>query len=152
MEKFVLVDGYIKLNNVQLFLDINEFKKDLKNRGGWLGVFFTFLGLSLLHNIKDVEYFEKLFNIFDFGLRILGMIAIIIILWYLFFKKKSKKNLIINEIESIDINKEELETELTLKFDNKKEIELKFRNLENQINPFIESLKRRNSRIKVNNI
>ena len=65
---------------------------------------------------------------------------------------KSKKNLIINEIESIDINKKELETELTLKFDNKKEIELKFRNLENQINPFIESLKRRNSRIKVNNI
>ncbi|PQJ22896.1 hypothetical protein [Tenacibaculum sp. SG-28] len=147
MERFVLVNGYINLDNSQLYID--EFKQEVKNRGGLLGIFLGFLIITIHHNLKNVKYFEKLFSFFDFGLRILGIITIIIALFYLIFKKKSKKNLIINEIESIELSKNEFETELTLTFSDKKEIALNFRNLENQINPFIESLKKRNSRIKI---
>jgi hypothetical protein len=56
----------------------------------------------------------------------------------------------INDINSIEMDKDEFETELTVKFSNKRELDLNFRNLENQIEPFIEALKKRNGRIVIN--
>ena len=146
MKKFVLVDGYVSMDNKQLFVDVNQTKKDVKQRGGWLGVFFTLLGISLFHSIKSVDYFKNAFYYFDFGLRVLGMIGIVAIFYYLFFLRKSKKNLIINEIIKIDIDKFEFETEVTLVFSSKRQFDISFRNLENQIEPFIEELKKRNAR------
>lgn len=152
LEKFVLADGYISMNNKQLFIDINNTKKDLKQRGGWLGVFLGFVGISVLNNIRDIEYFKKAFHYFDFGLRVLGMIAIICIVYYLFFLKKSKKNLIINEITQIEVEELEFETEISLKFISRRHFDISFRNLENQVEPFIEEIKKRNTRIKVINL
>ena len=152
MERFVLVDGYISMNNEKLELEINNSRKDLKERGGWLSVFFVFVGISVLSSLRKDDYFKKITEYIDFGLRILGMIAIVGILYYILFMKKSKKNLIINEIKRVDIDKGELETEVTLVFNNRREKELEFRTLENQVNPFIEALKKRNTRIEIKHI
>lgn len=149
MKKFVLVNGYVSMDNSQLYIDINNLKKDVKDRGGFLAVFLAFIGISVYRNLKDEDYFEIVFHYIDFGFRILGLVVIILFFWYLIFKKKSKRNLTINDIDLIEIDKDEFETELTLRFSNKKEIELNFRNLENQLEPFLESIKKRNSRVKI---
>ena len=149
MDKFVLVEGYVSIDNTQLHIDINNLKRDVKDRGGWLAVVFTLVGLSTFRSIRDDKYFEKISHYIDFGLRVIGMIAIVLIFWYLIFKKKSKKKLIINEITSIEVTKEEFETELIIQFNDKREIDLNFRNLENQLTPFLETLKKRNTRIKI---
>jgi hypothetical protein len=137
------------MNNSQLFIDINEVKKDVKSRGGWLAVFFAFLGVSVFNNLRNEKYFERIFNYIDFGLRVIGMLAIVMIFWYLIFRRKSKRNLIINDIETIEVDKQEFETAITIRFHQKREIELNFRNLENQIEPFLEALKKRNSRVQI---
>lgn len=147
MEKFVLVNGYVSMDNSQLFLDINSFRSDLKNRGGWLGVIFAFLGISIFNSFRNVDYFEKVFHYIDFGLRILGMITIIVIFWYLIFIKKSKKKLFINDISTIELYPKEFETEVTIKFSGRGEIDLSFRKLENQLSPFLEAIKKRNTRV-----
>lgn len=152
MEKFVMVDGYISMDNKQLFLDINKHKRDLKSRGGWLGVFFAFVGISVLHTFKRMELLQNFFDYFDFGLRILGFIAIILMIIYLIFFRKSNKKLYINEIQKIDVEKQEFETEVSIIFNNKKRLELEFRNLENQLHPFIEAMQKRNTRIKVEHL
>lgn len=149
MNKYILVDGYVSLNNEQLFIDVNETKKDVKQRGGWLSVFLTLLGVSIYKNLRNEKYFEKVFEYVDFGLRIIGFITILIVLYYLFFLRKSKKNLIINEVVKLEIQKFEFETELTLVFSSKRKYDISFRNLENQIEPFIEELKKKNSRIQI---
>lgn len=149
MEKFVLVDGYICMNNKQLFLEIKKFKNDLKSRGGWLGMFFIIVGISVTHTFKRIDSLKNIFEYFDFGLRIIGMITIAAVIVYLLFFKKSKKNLLINEIKKIDIEKLEFETELSIIFNNNRSQELTFRNLENQLEPFLGQLKKRNTRIKI---
>jgi hypothetical protein len=150
MKKYVLVDGYVSLNNEQLFIEINENRKDIKQRGGWLGVLFTFISISVLNNLRNDEYFKKVFHYFDFGLRILGLLAIVGVLYYFIFLRKSKKKLIINEIIKVETNKKEFETEVTLVFSSKREYDISFRNLENQLEFFLEELKKRNSRIILN--
>lgn len=144
-----MVDGYVSINNEQIFIDINNFKRDLKQRGGWLGVFLAFLGISIFHNLKNIEYFKNFFEYFDFGLRALGVITIVVVFIYLIFFHKSKKNLLINEISKISIEKVLLETDVTIYFSNRRRINLSFRNLENQLEPFINALKKRNTRIKI---
>lgn len=149
MKKFVLVDGYASMDNKQIFIDINEAKKDLKSRGGWLGVFFVFVSISVLHTYKKMELLKSFFDYFDFGLRILGSITIVVVIIYLIFFRKSKKNLFINEIKKIELEKLEFETEVSIIFNNKRRIELEFRNLENQLQPFLEEIKKRNTRIEI---
>lgn len=80
-----MVDGYVSLNNERLFFDINTYKRDLKQRGGWSGIFFVFIGMSVFANLKNEKYFNKIFHYFDFGLRIMAMLAIVAIVYYLFF-------------------------------------------------------------------
>ena len=152
MKKFVMTDGYISMNNIQLFLEVNNTRNDLKSRGGWLGVFLAFIGISVFHSIKTIDYFKTFFDYFDFGLRILGGITIIIVLFYFIFIKKRKKNLIINEIQKIELDKKEFETEVSIIFNDKRRQELSFRNLENQLEPFLTDIKNRNTRIKIGNL
>ena len=147
-EQFVLVDGYISMDNSKLYLDIkNNIKSDVKKRGGWLTIFLGIVGFSTFRNLQNDAYFEKVAHYINFGIRILGILTAVAILWYLLFKGKSKRNLIINEIKTIEIDQYEFESELTIQFLNKREIDLSFRNLEHQMDPFIEALKKRNSRI-----
>ena len=130
MKKFVLVDGYVSLNNEQVLVDLKTFNRDLKSRGGWLGVFFAFVGISVFHSIKTIDYFKTFFDYFDFGLRVLGGLTIIGVIYYLLFLKKSKKSLIINEIVKIKLDKNEFETDVSIVFSNKRELDVSFRNLE----------------------
>jgi hypothetical protein len=151
-KRIVLVNGYISMNNEQLFLDINNTKSDIKQKGGWLGVFLAFIGISVFNNLKNTGYFSSFFHYFDFGLRILGGLAILAVFYYLIFIRKSKKNLIINEVKKIELEKKEFETEVSIIFNNKKRQDLSFRNLENQLELFLEEFKKRNSRVKVEHL
>lgn len=152
MEKFVMVYGYVKMDNSQLFLDIKEMKKDIKDRGGWLAILFIITGISVFQSFRKDEYFQGIMDYFDMGLRILGMLGILAIFYYLIFKKKSKKNMMINDIQKVEIDKSEFETEVTLQFSSKREVDLNFRNLENQLEPFLEALKKRNTRLIIKKI
>lgn len=152
MERFVLADGYVSMTNEKLELDINQIRKDVKNRGGWLSIFLGFVGISVFRTFQKDNAFEKVFDYINIGIQILGAITIIAILFYLIFLRKSKKNLIINEIKRVDIDKGEFETEVTLVFNSGREKDLEFRTLENQVNPFIEALKKRNTRIEIKHI
>lgn len=149
MKQFVLVDGYAQINNEQIFITEKNLKKDLKRRGGWSGIFFGFIGLSVYSNLKQGDYFTNLFQYLDFGLRISALIVIVCVLVYLLFLRKSKKKLFINDITKVEIDKKEFETSVNLKFSSRREFELSFRNLENQLEPFIEELKKRNTRLNI---
>ena len=75
-EKFILTDGYVEVDNTQFHIQVNGFKKDLKNRGGWLTVLLVIISTNVFNNFRNEKHFQKASNYFDFGLRILGMITI----------------------------------------------------------------------------
>ncbi|WP_299012732.1 hypothetical protein [uncultured Polaribacter sp.] len=52
MKKFVMLDGYVSMDNKQLFLDINRTKNDLKSRGGWLGIFFCICKYKCISHLQ----------------------------------------------------------------------------------------------------
>lgn len=148
-EKFILTDGYVEVDNTQFHIQVNGFKKDLKNRGGWLTVLLVIISTNVFNNFRNEKHFQKASNYFDFGLQILGIISIVCILWYIIFRKKWFKSNYINELKKIKVNKILNETEITIYFKNNRTKVLEFRNLENQLEPFIEALKKRNSRIEI---
>jgi len=152
MKKFVLTDGYVSMDNKQLFIEINSLKKDLKHRGGWLGILLSFLTIKLFLDFSKEEVFVKVSDYISIGLQFLGVVAIILIFVYLLFLRKSKNNLMINDIIKIELDKQEFETNVSLIFSSKREFDLSFRNLENQIEPFLEDLKKRNTRLNIESI
>lgn len=152
MKKFVLTDGYVSMDTKQLHVEINTTKNDIKKRGGWLGILLSFLTLKLFSDFREEEVFDKVSDYFSIGFQFLGVVTIILIFMYLLFLRKSKNNLMINDIIKIELDKLELETNVTLVFSSKREFDLSFRNLENQITPFLEELKKRNTRLKIESI
>jgi len=152
MKKFVLTDGYVSMDTKQLHVELNTTKKDIKNRGGWLGILLSFLTLKLFLDFSEEEVFDKVSDYFSIGFQFLGVVTIILIFMYLLFLRKSKNNLMINDIIKIELDKQEFETNVSLVFSSKREFDLSFRNLENQIAPFLEELKKRNTRLKIESI
>ena len=150
MKKFVLLNGYIEIDNQQFHLKLKN--KEVKERGGFITIF---LGIFLFYEIMEISNKEEiLVNTRDYIhiiLQTVGAIVFIYLIYHLIFKKKWSKNNLINEIEKIKVDNDEFETELIICFQNKREVILEFRNLENQINPFLEELKKRNSRIEIKN-
>ena len=151
MIKFVLLNGYVEIDNKQLYLKLKN--REVKERGGLIMIFF---GIYLINSIHSYTKEDKVFaNTGDFiqlFLQIIGGLVIFYLIYYFLFKKKWSKNHFINEIDIIKIDKDEFETEFTIQFSNKREINLEFRNLENQLEPFLDELKKRNSRIEIKNI
>ena len=148
MEKeFVLLNGYVKLNNEQLF--IKKKNKEIKERGGYTGIIFILILFSLFRSFNNLDTLKKISDYINIFLQCLGFLVIIYLFYYMIFKKKWSKKLYINDIEKVSLDKDEFETEITIMFSNKREIFLGFRNLENQIEPFIAALKKRNNRISI---
>lgn len=149
MKKFVLLNGYVEIDNEQFYLDLKN--KEIKERGGYISIFLgIFLFASLQEFLKKETFLEDLGDYLDLFILIIGVVVLITIVYYLIFKKKWSKKNYLNEIKKIKLDKDEFETEVIICFQNKREIILEFRNLENQINPFIEELQKRNSRIIIN--
>jgi hypothetical protein len=116
MKKFVLTDGYVSMDTKQLHVEINTTKNDIKKRGGWLGILLSFLTLKLFLDFSEEEVFDKVSDYFSIGFQFLGVVTIILIFMYLLFLRKSKNNLMINDIIKIELDKQVFETNVSLVF------------------------------------
>ena len=147
LESFVLLNGYVEINNEQLFLKLKY--TEIKEKSGLLGILFALIVMSLYHDFKKTEIFSSVGDYISILLKIIGALVIIYLFYYLIFRKNWSKKLYINQIKRIDVDKEELETDVTIVFQNNRKKDLVFRTLENQVEPFIEALKKRNTRIEI---
>ncbi|MGY0393040.1 hypothetical protein ACW5R3_10830 [Bizionia sp. KMM 8389] len=145
--KFVLVNGYVEVTNDKI--QLTQKSNEIKERGGYIGILFTIIIIGLFRDIKNYFEFSKISDYIGFGIRALGLMFILYFIYYLIFKKKWSKNLLINTIKTIKIEEDEFETEVVIKFINNREKTLNFRKLEYQVDPFIAELKKRNSRIQI---
>ncbi|WP_075344481.1 hypothetical protein [Tenacibaculum agarivorans] len=151
MEKFILTDGVIAMNNEQLFYTKTENQKNSTTIQ-----LFTIISLAALV-IKDVEDDATLSN-FGFYLMLIVLVVAVFsyldAIYYFLFRTKSNKKLIINEIEKVtiamDTDQEELSHSVSLEFSNRKNKDLNFRKYENQLEPFLAAIKKRNSRVLIN--
>lgn len=151
MKKFVLLNGFVEIDNQQFYLKLKN--KEVKERGGYVTII---LGILLFGSISDLlsghNILSSIKDYIHLIIQIIGGIVFLYLIYYMVFKKKWSKNNYINNIEKIKIDKDELETDVIICFNNRREILLEFRNLENQMEPFLEELKKRNSRLEIKNI
>ncbi|WP_048331338.1 hypothetical protein [Bizionia psychrotolerans] len=147
MKRFVLVNGYVELTNDKILVD--EKSKEIKDKGGFIGILFIIIIVGLFQDIKKYFEFTKNSDYVGFGIRALGFLAILYLIYYFIFKKAWSKNITINTIKNIKIEDGEFETEVIITFLNNREKALQFRKLENQLEPFLEELKKRNSRMQI---
>jgi len=146
-----LTDGFIAMNNEQLF-----YKKTENQKNSTVIQLFTIISLAALV-IKDIQDDSTLSN---FGFYLMLVVLVVAVfsyvdaMYYLLFRTKSNKKLIINEIERVtiitDTNDEELSHSVSLEFSNRKNKDLNFRKYENQLEPFLAAIKKRNSRVLIN--
>ncbi len=148
-DKFVLLDGYIEINNELLF--IKKKNREIKERGGFIGIIIMILCVDLFYNLNRFDFLSSISDYISLIIQSIGAIVLIYLVYYLIFKKKWSKELFINEINKITLDKDEFETEVIIQFNNKRIVDFEFRNLENQLEPFLETLMKRNSRIIIKN-
>ena len=155
-ERFVLTDRYLEISNNQINI-IDKKGKRIKNElfsknNGWLIVIGVVLTGNLTRKIiKGLS--ETISDYISIGLQSIGLIFIICLILYLIFRHKWKNNIEIIDISKIEIDSEdEFEHEVSLITNSKREKIISFRKLENQLEPFIEALKKRNSRIVIKKI
>ncbi|RNC84940.1 MAG: hypothetical protein ED556_10180 [Winogradskyella sp.] len=155
-ERFILVDRYLDISNNQINI-IDKKGRRIKNElfsknNGWLIV----IGVVLTGNIirkYTTDFSEKLSDYISIGLQSLGLIFIISLSVYLVFRHKWSNLIEIVEISKIEIDSEdEFEYEVSLITKSKRTKTLIFRKLENQLQPFLEAIKKRNSRVLINYI
>ena len=155
-ERFVLTDRYLEISNNQINIIDKKGKRIkyelLSKNNGWLIV----IGVVLTGNLtrKIIKGFsETISDYISIGLQSIGLIFIICLILYLIFRHKWKNNIEIIDISKIEIDSEdEFEHEVSLITNSKREKKISFRKLENQLEPFIEALKKRNSRIVIKKI
>lgn len=145
MDKFVLLNGYVKLNNEKLFYE--QIKDDNFKEINILGILIMLY--VMYSNIKEGEF---LYSLVDY----IGLVVIIFLIYKLYvvlFLKKGKGKLMINEIEQVEVlddDDDELHYSVVLSFSDRRKRSFCFRKFENQLDPFLSALKKRNSRIVVN--
>lgn len=154
IESFVLVDGFVEVSNnsIQVKDRRKKVKNELISQGGWL----TVIGVVLIHNtIKKLinGFSEKIMDYVSFFLQGLGALCITGIIIYLIFKHKWKKNIEISELIKVEIDADDtFDYDVTLITSDKRSKLLTFRKLENQLEPFTETLKKRNTRIEIKHL
>ncbi len=151
MESFVLVNGYVALDNT--LMKIDNRKQSIKNDLKSSSLIIIVGGIIIFNLFKKYQFsngIETFKSLFYLGLQLLGIIGIIMILYYAIFKKKWSNNISIRDIAIIEIdNDDDFEHELTVITTNRREKILNFRKLEHQLEPFLEAIKKKNSRITV---
>ncbi|WP_338731126.1 hypothetical protein [Mangrovimonas cancribranchiae] len=150
-KRFVLVQGYVSMDNDTLYVENNKHNivQDLKSK-----TILPIIAGILLYNIIQKQKFnstiETTKEIILLGFQWLGLIVIILIIAYLIFKIHWSNKIIINNLKKIEIdNSDDFVTEMTLTTVKNREKHMEFRKLENQLEPFLEEIKKRNSRIKI---
>ncbi|AUC14292.1 hypothetical protein BTO06_03655 [Tenacibaculum sp. SZ-18] len=147
---FFLVDGQAVVDSEQIkILKNGGFLKELKTKG-W----FIIVSALIIYRIQQSifsEDFDSPMDYVGFGLRLVVILIIVALVFYYSLRFNWKNTIKINDIESIIVEEDEIETELTILTSNKREKLLEFRTLENQSSNFIEALQKRNSRIVIKN-
>lgn len=145
--KYILVDGYLEIDNEKIsFSKRSDDSLKKRNRSN---IIITIVFIGSLQYLMKINALHKVKDYIDVFLSALGLLVSAYLIYYLAFKKVWSKKITINTISKIIIKKDDYETEVIIKLLNKREKELNFRTLENQVEPFIEQLKKRNSRIKI---
>ncbi|MFY7670165.1 hypothetical protein ACOSP6_03685 [Tenacibaculum sp. MEBiC06402] len=147
---YILVDGKAVVNSesLQIYKD-GGLVKEIKEKG-WLLV----ISILIIYKIQKSVFkndFETTMDYVGFGLRLVVVIFIVALVFYYLLRYNWLNTIKINMIESIEIEQNKNETELNIVTSNKREKTIVFRTLENQVEPFIEDLMKRNSRIVIKN-
>lgn len=145
---FILVDGKIVVNSetLQIYKD-GGLLKEIKEKG-WILI----IAILLIYRIQQSVFtnnFESTMDYVRFSLRLTVVIIIVALVFYYLLRYNWYNTIKINSVEAIEIEQNNNETELTIITSNKREKIIVFRTLENQVEPFIEALKRGNSRIVI---
>ena len=145
---FILVDGKIVVNSetLQIYKD-GGLLKEIKEKG-WILI----IAILLIYRIQQSVFtnnFESTMDYVGFSLRLTVVIIIVALVFYYLLRYNWYNTIKINSVEAIEIEQNNNETELTIITSNKREKIIVFRTLENQVEPFIEALKRGNSRIVI---
>ena len=145
IEKFILTNGNIKVDNKNLHIKKKE-KKHKQN------VFLVITIIAfLLKKLKDINI-SKQIDYIEIGIFVIVSLILISLLIYFIFFYQWKNKIDISSISKIEVNNEDdLETEIYIITNKNRQKNIIFRSLENQLKPFLESLKKRNSRIEIVN-
>lgn len=148
---FILVDGKIVVNSetLQIYKD-GGLLKEIKEKG-WILIIATLLIYRIQQSVFT-NNFESTMDYVSFSLRLTVVIIIVALVFYYLLRYNWYNTIKINSVEAIEIEQNNNETELTIITSNKREKTIVFRTLENQVEPFIETLKRGNSRIVIKQI
>ncbi len=149
-DKFQFVNGHVTLSN-----DILEVDKSFRIKEDNM-LFYGVASISIVATFVDkVINFNSIVGLWGYlklGLYGMAILFILYSVYNLIFKKHWSNKIEINEISIVDVDNDEenkFVTEITISTNTKREKVIKFRKLENQVEPFLQSLKRRNARIEV---
>ncbi|CAL2061102.1 hypothetical protein [Tenacibaculum sp. 190524A05c] len=149
--KFTLVDGEVVVDNeVIKIYKKGGFLKEIKEKS-WL----LFISILIIYKIQKSIFnndFESTMDYVGFALRLVVALVILLLGIYYAFRYNWLSSIQLNTIETIEFEENNNEIELTLITSNKREKILNFRKLENQVDPFIQVIQKRNSRVKIKNI
>lgn len=149
--KFTLVDGEVVVDNEKIKIYKNGgFLKELKEKS-WL----LFISILIIYKIQKSIFnndFESTMDYVGFALRLIVASIILLLGIYYAFRYNWLSTIQINTIETIESEENNNEIELTLITSNKREKTVNFRKLENQVDPFIQIIQKRNSRVQIKNI
>ena len=149
--KFTLVDGEVVVDNeVIKIYKKGGFLKEVKEKS-WL----LFISILIIYKVQKSIFnndFESTMDYVGLALRIVAVLVILLLGIYYAFRYNWLSSIQLNTIETIEFEENNNEIELTLITSNKREKILNFRKLENQVDPFIQVIQKRNSRVKIKNI
>ena len=146
MEKFVLDKGTISISNTELKLEFDRFKIIKKDVLIWIFV--------LAYSLDKYEDFQKglfpntVYDYFKVAMFTFLGFLIVVYIYDFFFKKNFSSKIVINDIQKIKID-EDFDNDHMLEVDiiknNGRVQRLKFRKLENQLEPFLKAIEKRNT-------
>ncbi len=149
MEKFVLEEGTVSVSNTELKLEFEKYKATKKDIFMWI-FFIAFVLDHYYDDFRDGVFPGSIWNYFKVVLFTFVGFMIIFKIYHFIFKKNFKSKIVINDIQKIKID-EDFDNDHILEADiirNNGRIQtLKFRKLKNQLEPFLETIKKRNTRV-----
>lgn len=153
MEKFVLEEGSVSVSNTELKLEFDRFKIIKKDVLIWC--FVIAYGMDMTEDFRNGELPNTVYDYFKAGIFILLGLLVLMYIYDFIFKKNFKATIVINDIEKIHIDENfdnDHITELDIVRNNGRVQKLKFRKLENQLEPFLDLVQKRNTRIVLKNM
>lgn len=143
---FILTDGKVTIDNSKIFIDSANQKLSRKFRD------LLLYALVIVSFIDRIDKYEELSSTYDVIKTLFFGLATIVVIYFIvqfIFRHNWNSKLDINSITSVEIEDDGNEVEVLLINTSKRKKTINFRKLENQVEPFLEILKKRNSRLVI---